>query len=83
MATSVTELPGLDCGVCGFRTCAELAVRLESDPQMIKRCIHLSKSRVAAPEKPAAAAACSSSACAPSSCATCGVAMPVVGESAQ
>jgi uncharacterized Fe-S cluster-containing protein len=90
MTMSVSELPGLDCGVCGFRTCAELAVRLETEPQMLKRCIHLSKSRIA-PETPAAvapvrqtvAAPCSPTACAPSACATCGVAAPVVGESAQ
>lgn len=37
------ELPGLDCGVCGFRTCEELSARLEKDPELLKRCIHLSK----------------------------------------
>ena len=36
------ELPGLDCGVCGFRKCEELAEHLVQDPQLLKRCIHLS-----------------------------------------
>lgn len=37
------ELPGLDCGACGFRTCAALAARMEKDPELLKRCIHLSE----------------------------------------
>ena len=57
MKTTVNDLPGLDCGVCGFRTCAELAVRLETEPQMLKRCIHLSTSHLTAPEKTAIPAA--------------------------
>ncbi|MCE5271243.1 Fe-S cluster protein [bacterium] len=43
MSITEKELPGLDCGVCGFRTCAELAGRLEGRPQLLKRCIHLSQ----------------------------------------
>jgi len=34
-------LPGLDCGICGFRKCAELAARLKQEPDLVKRCIHL------------------------------------------
>ncbi len=90
MAANVVELPGLDCGVCGFRTCAELAVRLETQPEMLKRCIHLSTSRIASPEPPAAGASirqaaptCGTATCAPSACATCGVASPVIGQSAK
>lgn len=40
------NLPGLDCGVCGFRTCEELASRIGDQPELLKRCIHLSKERV-------------------------------------
>jgi uncharacterized Fe-S cluster-containing protein len=40
------ELPGLDCGVCGYRSCEELAARLETEPDQIKRCIHLSEKRI-------------------------------------
>jgi len=34
-------LPGLDCGVCGSRTCMEFEQRLNKDPSLLKRCIHL------------------------------------------
>ena len=40
------ELPGLDCGLCGYRTCDELRERLATSPEMLHRCIHLSKNRV-------------------------------------
>ena len=35
----VAELPGTNCGVCGFRTCGALAEQLEKQPDLIKRCI--------------------------------------------
>lgn len=37
------ELPGLDCGTCGYRTCAELAARLADEPALVKRCLYLSE----------------------------------------
>jgi uncharacterized Fe-S cluster-containing protein len=40
------ELPGLDCGLCGYRTCTELQQRLAHSPKLLERCIHLSKDRV-------------------------------------
>ena len=40
------ELPGLDCGVCGYRTCEDFAAKLDSEPELLKRCINLSESRV-------------------------------------
>jgi uncharacterized Fe-S cluster-containing protein len=43
---SEIQLPGLNCGLCGYRTCDEFQERLASSPEMIRRCIHLSKSRV-------------------------------------
>ncbi len=56
-------LPGLDCGLCGLRSCAEFAKRLETTPEWIERCIHLSESRLAgsAVEAVAESPACSSS----------------------
>ena len=48
------ELPGLDCGICGYRTCEEMRSQLSSKPDLVRRCIHLSRDRVAA--EPAAAA---------------------------
>lgn len=40
------ELPGLDCGICGYRTCDELREQLTAKPDLVKRCIHLSENRV-------------------------------------
>jgi uncharacterized Fe-S cluster-containing protein len=42
------ELPGLDCGLCGFRTCSELANRLADEPALLERCIHVAEPKVAA-----------------------------------
>lgn len=51
-------LPGLDCGLCGFRRCDDLAARLGEQPDLIRRCIHLGtaeKPRTACVERPVAA----------------------------
>ena len=40
--TSEIELPGLDCGLCGFPSCEEMASRLDQKPELLKRCIPLS-----------------------------------------
>ncbi len=55
---SSIAFPGLDCGACGFRTCVELEQRLGKDPDLIKRCIHLSEHRLppASPSSRTAAA---------------------------
>lgn len=37
------ELPGWNCGLCGYRKCEELAERINEEPEIIKRCIPLSK----------------------------------------
>jgi uncharacterized Fe-S cluster-containing protein len=52
------ELPGLDCGVCGFRTCEELKQRLVTEPEWIRRCIHLSGDNVPSREKREKTLAC-------------------------
>ncbi|MGK5084597.1 (Fe-S)-binding protein [Bdellovibrionota bacterium FG-1] len=41
---TLENLPGLNCGLCGYRSCAEFAPRLKERPELIKRCIHLSNS---------------------------------------
>jgi uncharacterized Fe-S cluster-containing protein len=64
MTPTVKDLPGLDCGACGFRTCAILATQLPSDPELLKRCIYHSDK-----QKPAA----STSTAAPPTPSTCGV----------
>jgi uncharacterized Fe-S cluster-containing protein len=49
-------LPGLNCGLCGYRTCAEFAGRLEQEPAMIKRCLYSSAEAIGtAPSSPSAA----------------------------
>lgn len=51
-------LPGLNCGLCGYRTCDEFRQQLSSSPDLIRRCIHLSQNRAAQPDgAPAVAAA--------------------------
>jgi len=49
----VSDLPGLDCGLCGYRTCAEMAEAAASRPELLDRCIQ----RTPAPRMPAPAAA--------------------------
>lgn len=46
------HLPGLDCGLCGSRTCHELAARLIEEPDLIKRCTPLAAAP--RPEPPSA-----------------------------
>ena len=38
------NLPGLNCGACGYPTCEEMSERLVTDPDYIERCINLSPS---------------------------------------
>jgi uncharacterized Fe-S cluster-containing protein len=44
-------LPGLNCGSCGFKTCDELAVKLTSSPDLVKRCIFMDTENVAGGSK--------------------------------
>lgn len=48
MIKAEKQLPGLDCGLCGFRTCGEFAVLLKKKPGMIKRCVHTAEKNAAA-----------------------------------
>jgi uncharacterized Fe-S cluster-containing protein len=41
-------LPGLNCGLCGFKKCEQLAEKLLMQPELIKRCIPLSKDQMGA-----------------------------------
>jgi len=50
---TVESLPGLDCGACGFRTCATFAEALPARPELLERCIYLAAE---ATRQPAAAA---------------------------
>ncbi|MGO8683960.1 MAG: (Fe-S)-binding protein [Thermoleophilia bacterium] len=80
------ELPGLDCGLCGYPSCEIMAAQLEAKPELIKRCIPLSADSLGVSASPSAApfaragALCSASGagtCQDSlggSCASCGAA---------
>jgi uncharacterized Fe-S cluster-containing protein len=37
------ELPGLDCGLCGYKRCEEFERELVLRPELLKRCIHISE----------------------------------------
>jgi uncharacterized Fe-S cluster-containing protein len=47
---TVADLPGANCGVCGYRTCAALAEELDKKPDLIKRCLTRSTPFGAAPQ---------------------------------
>ena len=44
--TILEQLPGLDCGLCGSRTCTSFAETLLTKPQDLEKCIHLRKETV-------------------------------------
>jgi uncharacterized Fe-S cluster-containing protein len=73
--TRAPTLPGLNCGVCGYRSCADLSEQLDSRPELLRRCIHLSNNRVNAPAHPSEPASASP---AGSSCVGCGTATATV-----
>ena len=66
---TVDDLPGLNCGLCGMRSCQEMADRLVTQFDLLERCIHLSTDRVSA-SKPIMAAQVTPAA--PLMTATCG-----------
>jgi len=45
MSATALNLPGLDCGLCGYRTCAEMSEQLPMKPELLKRCLPLSEHR--------------------------------------
>lgn len=59
---TAADMPGLNCGLCGFRRCEELAASLATNPHLLERCIHLSADHLpprqesAGPEIPACSA---------------------------
>jgi len=61
----VVELPGLDCGACGMRSCSEMAERIKNEPDVLKRCIHISGHSIGQDASHASAERLAS-------CATCG-----------
>jgi len=51
-STTTITLPGLDCGLCGYRHWSELADSLGQRPELIQRCVHLKNQTVAPRAKP-------------------------------
>jgi len=43
----IDTLPGLDCGLCGSKSCADFARVVTEKPEAIKKCLHLSGNTVA------------------------------------
>ncbi len=66
---TVDDLPGLNCGLCGMRSCQEMADRLVTQFDLLERCIHLSADRVSVATPMAVAQA---TPVAPMMIATCG-----------
>ncbi|HOX22606.1 MAG TPA: (Fe-S)-binding protein, partial [Elusimicrobiales bacterium] len=56
----IPELPGLNCGSCGYSTCADFGKALKTSPDLLKRCIYLDG---AAPQRKNAQAATGCFAC--------------------
>ena len=46
------QLPGLNCGLCGYPTCEEFHEQYLLSPELLRRCIHLSSDRVRPTESP-------------------------------
>ena len=66
--TDNIKLPGLDCGLCGYRTCGEFGEKLEDSPELIRRCLHLSKNHLPQTTSPSGGTAAAPM----SGCSTCG-----------
>jgi uncharacterized Fe-S cluster-containing protein len=57
------SLPGLDCGICGYRTCLEFAKLVAERPEEVKRCTNLTDPRTNPSLKGGGSAVRSSSPC--------------------
>ncbi len=64
------SLPGLDCGICGYRTCVEFAELVAERPDEMKRCTNMSDARMGSSPKAGVSMLGSSSQCGPMQCGT-------------
>jgi len=64
----VKQLPGLNCGLCGAKTCEQFAHTVFKNPQELDKCIHLKSSPPRVAESVAGSSSTACSAC--SACAT-------------
>lgn len=44
------QLPGLNCGICGFKSCEEFAKVLTVHPEEIKRCVNMKEKSIEKPQ---------------------------------
>ena len=56
MTVTLSDLPGLNCGLCGFRGCDAMAERLAEDPELVKRCVPLASGYGKVGKRPESAA---------------------------
>ena len=40
------QLPNLNCGLCGFKSCDEMKIKLKKNPELIERCVILSSAKI-------------------------------------
>ena len=55
---STVTLPGLNCGLCGYKSCDDFAALIKEKPSELERCIHLLRQGTETKKAPAPAAAC-------------------------
>jgi uncharacterized Fe-S cluster-containing protein len=51
---TLEDLPGLNCGLCGSASCADLVTRVAADPDLARRCIYLDPGSLAGLQAPVA-----------------------------
>lgn len=54
------ELPGLNCGSCGFKACEDFLKYAEQNQDELKRCIHLDKNTLSQKAEKSTCGACAS-----------------------
>ncbi len=65
------ELPGLNCGSCGYRTCDEFSAKLKTAPDLLKRCIFLSEDKLKSEQPKVKAPAARECATSAKNCGSC------------
>jgi uncharacterized Fe-S cluster-containing protein len=65
MSVTLEDLPGLDCGLCGSGSCAELIERMSENPDLARRCIYLDPAAFAMESTPLASSASPGASAAP------------------
>jgi uncharacterized Fe-S cluster-containing protein len=56
MNDNIESLPGLDCGMCGVKTCEQFAEIIREKPEERKRCVQMSRHKAQTAKAPASLA---------------------------